>query len=31
MEKDNEDCWVELQKLVPQPAPTQYVPKLPYP
>lgn len=31
MEEENEDGRVEVQKSVPQPEPSRYVPKLPYP
>lgn len=30
MEKENEDGWVEVQKLILLPEPTKYVPNLPY-
>lgn len=29
--KDNEEGWVEVQKLIPQSEPAKYVSKLPYP
>lgn len=31
MEEENEDGWVEVQKLVPQQEPIKYVSKFPYP
>lgn len=31
MVEENEDGWVEVQRVVLQPEPAKYVPKLPYP